>query len=387
MKPKIFFTAIITSLILFLSCQDNAHKENTFRKIAYDIDTLNISVDSTSENFYFTFHNFYKNSNEFIAYYNGHRHSIDIANLDNQKLENIISLDKEGENAVIRPTSIFIISSDSIWIYSNYTQALKLIDAHGRVLKSYNLSNIKTVQGNVGDLLADYNFPLQYDKHTGNLFFYNIYSGDIPKSIASNVVATFNIRSAKLSLLPLGYSDYYISEKGEFGNFWNASLSIVDNKLIYNFQAESGIYTSDLLGNSQSSYKADSKFTKNQVSPYRANEDGERHGIENPTFFRVLYDPYRNLYYRFHWGGIPHKDINGRINTFSDKPLFLMVLDENFNVLHEMKMPEQTYAVYTWFVSSKGLCINSGNAILKNANQEEGKMVIHIYKFKVKNSS
>ncbi len=386
MKKNTFIIYYIFSLLIFCwACQENQKSEKINTTITYGVDTLNIPIDSTSQNFYFIFNHFKRNNSEYLVYFNSYRHSLDIINLDSQKVSNIIFLEKEGNNGIMNPTSVHFQNQDSIFIYSNYNQTLALLNLNGKVYQTYHLGSHKA-KNDIGDLLADHNFPMQYDNKSGNMYFYHVHSGDIPKSISSSIVATFNIHNNQISLLPIKYSANYINEKGQFGNFWNANLSIADNKLIYNFQAESGIYTADLEGNKQNNHEAKSKFTKNQVSAYNPNEDGEKHGIENPAFFRVLHDPYRHLYYRFHWGDIPHKNDKGKLNTFLDKPLFLTVFDEKFNVLEEIKMPEQTYAVYTWFVNSKGLCINSGNAILKNANQEEGKMEIHVYQFETKNS-
>lgn len=348
-------------------------------QLSYQVDTINMTIDSTSNNFYFVFNNFKIMDKEYLARYNGYRHAIDIFDLDSQKLNKIIYLNREGENAVINPSSLYVHTWDSIFIHAN--QKLSLIDSSGKVCKSYKLQTIGSEYG-TGDLLAEHNFPLQYHKNTGNLFFYNVYSGDIPKSIASSLVATFNIRTNKINLLPIKYSDYYISQKGQFGNLWNASLSISEDKLVYNFQAESNIYIADLSGNNIEIYEGQSKFTTNKVALYNPNTDnGEKHGIESPIFFRVLYDSYRKLYYRIHWGNITHIDGNGKTNAFTNKPLFLMIFDEKMNILDEIQLPEQTYSPYTWFVNSYGLCINSGNAILKNANQDEGKLVIHVLKF------
>jgi hypothetical protein len=124
------------------------------------------------------------------------------------------------------------------------------------------------------------------------------------------------------------YRDYYpqrcVNDKGE---------------IVYGFSASDSIYV--LKDEKISRHFCKSTFMTER-HPYPDDSLGhfsflERYDINEPRYIGLIYDPYRNYYYRIVFHAIPFEKPDGMtVNTFADKPFSVMILDENFSVLNEI---------------------------------------------------
>lgn len=78
------------------------------------------------------------------------------------------------------------------------------------------------------------------------------------------------------------------------------------------------------------------------------------HVVNEPIYTNLLYDKYRNIYYRFFRSAIP-ENANCNPCNISDKPLSIMVLSENFNIIDELHFISAPYEERLAFVTNAGL--------------------------------
>jgi Domain of unknown function (DUF4221) len=365
--------------LLVLGCSGNGNKRETAlvggQALEFKIDSLAIPIDSTTGNFYSTFHEFTQNGISYLGNYNSFRHSIDFFDLNNAKLAKVLPLQRNGPDQVDSPRSLWVQNWDSIFLFQSRAK-LTLLDSQGRVSRNFNL-----LSGEVGtdmdDLLSDHNFPLQIVAQKQVAYFYNVPSGNMEKTLITPFVAKLSLKTGKASFIPIYYSDFYRERRGKFGNLWNASATVAGGKIIYNFQAESNIYVYDTATQQVRTVKSPSRYSPNQATSEQV--EAEAHPVENTLFCQVLPDPYRKLYYRFHWGGIPAVAPDGTVRDMTDKPLLLMVFDQDFNLLDEIKLPPATHRPYTWFVNRSGLWLSAAHP--KGKNQSQDLMKLHCFKF------
>lgn len=77
---------------------------------------------------------------------------------------------------------------------------------------------------------------------------------------------------------------------------------------------------------------------------------------KNPSYEGVLYDRWRGLYYRFVL--LPESKNFERMKNYSKKPVSILIMDNEFNILCETRLPENTYFnPFCSFVSPDGLYI------------------------------
>jgi hypothetical protein len=118
-------------------------------------------------------------------------------------------------------------------------------------------------------------------------------------------------------------------------------------KMIYGFSASDTIY---VLKNGKlvSSHECKSKFMTER-RPYPDDSTGhfsflEKYDVTEPRYTGLIFDPYRNYYYRIVHHAIEYEEPGGMtVHTYFDKPWSIMVLDEQFNVLNEIKMDQSRF--------------------------------------------
>lgn len=103
-----------------------------------------------------------------------------------------------------------------------------------------------------------------------------------------------------------------------------------------------------------------------------------RQVVENKSYIRLYYDPFRELYYRFArlpitFDAMLHRDYY----AFDYQPLELSVIDTSFNLVHVSEFPPETYNVFGCFVGPKGLYIPRNNVF--NPELTENELIYDVF--------
>ena len=104
---------------------------------------------------------------------------------------------------------------------------------------------------------------------------------------------------------------------------------------------------------------------------------------ENPRYWHIMYDKYRNVYYRF--AEMPYKLASNEspYDEPKGKEFSVIVLNADFEIIGETKFPGKKYFYKKSFVGREGLYISENN--LENPQFDENKLVFTC--FKIKNAS
>lgn len=120
-------------IVLFTHCTDDKLFKDKYTLVP--IDNVRIEISSNSKNFT-EIQSFESNNTEFIASLNSINNSIEFYNLETQKYFKEIRIDTEGSNAFGRIESFYIISFDSILVFSSGRPKMGLLDGNGVIIKS-----------------------------------------------------------------------------------------------------------------------------------------------------------------------------------------------------------------------------------------------------------
>lgn len=134
-------------------------------------------------------------------------------------------------------------------------------------------------------------------------------------------------------------------------------MTINEADVIISFDEIDSIYVNNRpVASVRSNY-----VTKNREIDITQNDDYNL-GVstENCNYGPLLYDPYKNLYYRMFRFGIHHKNEDGTLNSSRDAQKSIIVTDANFNVLKEIVLPKE-YFIYDSYVTPQGLMIKREN--------------------------
>jgi hypothetical protein len=373
------------SMILLLTfCNQKPHMQDSKNSssISHAVDTLLVPADSTTALDITVYDHFDNGDAEFLFFYNGYSHHLYGFNLSEKKYDYIIPLSRNGQEGVGNIESMHIHSLDSIFVYER--GIVKLLNSEGQVSASHNL--IRSIPDDFGFLLANPWFRLTYLPHTKTILLNNIYGMmNRDKSLQKPFAVYYSLVTRTSEFAPFYYSDYVKAHRGNFGYLWGASIleALDDGTVYYTFPVESKIYKQNVYTSiDYAEVDAPSNFTASTVDPLPAANDrmaASKHLVENPSYYGVLYDEYRQLFYRIHRSG---RELEARDdeNEIRNVNFYITVLDKNLRYIKEVELPKNTYLQYTWFVSRDGLCFNAASPFYRHLTDERN-IEFHVFRF------
>lgn len=268
-----------------------------------------------------------------------------------------IKLHKEGPNGVGGSFFFHYLNQDTILIYNYAMQRLFMVDDKGKVFDKrpikidVNLQPDSLFMG-PGFISARTNNPML--KIGDEILFSGFLPNELKGENKSNrpVLAWYHLKDNKIR-----YSDCYpeIYHKGNWGgsfSYRNPSYTLNDrNELVLSFAADLNIRVSE-LGYAQREYRAGFVSPKPVMDEmiYPGDKD-ERHFFRSISYGCIHYDSVRKLYYRLVTlpleGEIPGK-------RPVHKPLALIILDNDFEMIGYFELPKADYLPNNCFVSSDG---------------------------------
>ena len=159
-------------------------------------------------------------------------------------------------------------------------------------------------------------------------------------------------------ILDIGYSSRY---KNKYWGFSNLIFrKEYEDRYLLGFSADPNIYIFDKINKKTKVYGGKSKFQYPELQPlslkFKNDSNAKlKHLTLSPVYKEILFDAYRRLYYRFLLNGIAEKNNDGSYNGWKDKELILMIFDENFDLIKELKLGKGIYNSSKSFVGNNGL--------------------------------
>ncbi len=348
---RLFLISVPALCLAFSSCSSGS------RKAAADDDhiglttkTLQIpSSDVLNLKSYYLSCTCRKDTSEWLYAYNYKEHALD--RFDLHSLGSMqIPLAVEGASAVVRPISgLYVCSPDSIWVYDAAQKAL-LLDGKGLVLRSVPLAaGLSSGQA----VMIERNYaisttPLYYDAHRRSLLF-GIRDASGPSIVFK--VREYFLDTGRATDMPLPASvDVPHVAEGDYADMSRPNLTFTAEKIVCNYPVESHIYVIDRRSGQTDVFEAPSRYTANKAEPCRSRTDytqWERHRVENPHFYELMYLPASGRYVRLHTAGQMYDASKKLMDQLLEKRFFLTLFDHDFSVLDEEELPAHRYNIFT----------------------------------------
>lgn len=151
---------------------------------------------------------------------------------------------------------------------------------------------------------------------------------------------------------------------------------------IYSFYTDEYIYVTSIDHQQVRKIKVKSKYIdriKNETTP--DNSDANlmvKNTLERAQYGDLIYDKYRNVYYRFAYPQTELDFDNYLQRTFFGRKRFsVIILDKEFNIIGETLFPESIYNSYVFFVHSDGLYISKDYQI--NYDQSDDSLNFQLF--------
>lgn len=347
----LYVSVIFFLCSLFLSCKN----ESSFN-VSVSTDTLTIANTDYKLFYFFTD----SDDKGFLSFYNSSKRRIEIYDWSTKRPFKSVVLPQVDSINIGSLTDYLILSWDSIVLQHNFK--ISIIDTASNVLFGHLINDPfsdffpEILHGNYR-----FSFPMYFDKSTKLLSLHQ-YSGkflsheqqfyDLP------VASGFSFPDKKFSSIRVAWPANY--KYNYYGDAIDVSRTVNAHLHVFSFPANDSIYVFNSLDKSIRKFNCRSKFKNEEVRPLDARFHNDinkkvEHLTINPLYRKILYDPFRDLYYRFFVNSVPLRNNDGTYNTTVDKSLSVIVINKNFEVLDEINLPRHEW--HYSFVTDKGLCL------------------------------
>ena len=381
---------IIPIIIIIVISLDSCHnkqgniinKERNKHRNNYKIEKIMIKEfildDETS--YMIDYFQFIDDKKETLAFINSYNNSLYFFNYTNFKFLKKIKYDKEGQNGVSKTQAFLYLNDDSIFTYSYDSQTLYLTNNNSVVLDKYKLYEEP-------ELMSQLIYPSPYiststplRKRGGQLICMGFISGETRFENKKNrPVGCFIDIENKTITHSINYPTQYTDYNWGGGFTYRMPYYDINNndELIVSFSADHNIQVHSLKNEVTSFYAGSNKIDKiksfSSAKDMPINEDNAWFWyMTNPSYQNIIYDKYKNQYYRI--ARLPKQDftLSERGNM---KPIIIIILDSNFKYIGEVELDMNIrYSLNNCFATKEGLNIQVHT-------NDDDKLTFYVYSF------
>jgi len=369
-KKTILLILLMFFISPFYSCNNKKTNNSkiTIKNIKYSLFKIK---NTYAENTEYRFIDYSKNKNQDILIYNEFSNELEFYNIKQLKITSHLKIDslitKYGDL-----NSLNYYNNDTIFLLLE--NGLLLCDNKGKIKDTYstevNYKSKKYFISNTGY------YNITYNPKEKKLFL-PIYSFDFAFNskafFQEPICAIYNLNNRTFQFSNAYYSDLY--KTNYFGYASDISHTIDINYLHYfNFPTDDNIYVYDFEKNKLKiiNCRSKNKGIESEGIEFSTNSN-ERAGLDciitNPLYDNLVYDPFKNLFYRFFYKELKIKNEKGMYNTYDDKNEYLMIFDNELNIITEFLLPKNLFNSSVSIPTPAGLLISSSN--YKNINHDK----------------
>jgi hypothetical protein len=331
----------------------------TDKKIVLAIDSLTINhtkalqlyTDSANQE-YLCYANVHKSKNQLLIF-----------DLQKQTLSKRIDLATEGPHGVGSMSNFYLKDWATLYVTSYSTQFVGVVDEVGQLKHKINYS-LTTQQEAVFPSITDYHNPILFEKDKillpilpdGNWTYMS--QADLDKK---RICVQIDSKTKEVRYLPLTFpKDYWVEGKKDpiFSR-----VKAADN-YVYSFLGDNHLYVTKDHKKTEKYFAGSAFFQKVAPHPKNMNqvEDYIRFMSQNAYYDYLMYDAYREVFYRFVSLGAELKP-NDNIEQIAAYPpqVSIIIIDKNFKKIGETKLPPSRFLVSNAFVSKDGLYISENH--------------------------
>ena len=367
-------TPILLIIFFIIGCNGSESQSNSLALISKRI--IEIPLDEYSSSSWWTMQYLNIGHEEYLVFQDrikSKEKKIHFSHINDHRKSFDVNVSIEGPNGVGHLDSFIVKNLDSIFVLNQYAYRLYMIDTSGSVSDIFPLIGENNIEASEITYLP---FPLPsspiVDLGTKLLFparpDVNMLENYTPEKYKTGIL--LNLITKKFSY-NLDFPESYINS-----GYWGMQLEVPsftvnfkDSLIVQSFPIEERVIVYDFELNKvispilfQQHYKG--KF-HSLAAPTMDPEIYFPHILSNPNNKSILFDPYRELYYRIFSEAYPEEVVEKRRNTnfrqsegIKEYPnRKIMVFDREFNELGVIELDKEKYWVDFIKVVKEGILV------------------------------
>jgi hypothetical protein len=274
----------------------------------------------------------------------------------NGNLFHTIKYEAKGPNGIEGLRGFFFVDFDTIYTFPGIPWYFFHTDSSGQVIKKMDITNLKVDSG-PACINDDFYFnPNEMVKKNNNLYLPTyLYDYNLENEIVNySTGIIYDTKTDQSEFSPYHYPPIdptqYMHSRTHGNNRWVYSFSNLNKLFLFNMNKKS------------QSRQCKSRYAPDKIPKYQTNPDIEKevhNTVTNPSYYGILFDKYKKIYYRLFYPGI-EVDKNTELSKYfslieSPKLFSVIILNENLEVIGETLMPEDSYNPYMNFINKDGL--------------------------------
>ena len=373
MKNSILILCLLLSV---LSCSRKTEINSDAYKLVETDTHLSFPLDDRTIIYTYSLQAFTDaDGKEYLVFQHENYREILFYDMQTQQFIKKISCEREGAEAVRRFSGFYVRNMNEIYVTHASHDGISVIDGEGKLIRYFEN---KTKEGEIIDTYVAVTLLLirEFDSKLYIPLGINWKAGSEVRLQKSNLCATIDLTNGDIHALPLSYFDV-LGKEDENMITMNHTTCTNGTNFVYSFNEDENIYVTDLSHTKGRKIKVKSKYLPTvtfQPQKFTSDGSGICEDINKARYLSLIYDPYRNVYYRI--AHLKTELENGadclELMGFGGIAFSVIILNEDFQIIGETRLPDYHYNPRLFFVREDGLYISESHFM--NPDFDENKL-------------
>lgn len=363
----LLFVFLLAIVFACESVKNNAQEEQLSGAMLVQTGNIVFKADSVTSyrNSYYDVISY--DGKECLGLVNKNDNSLRFYNIQNKKQIKKIEFPREGPQGLTDLRAFIYRNPDSLFVFDNYGKKVLLVDFNGNLKKEYSIENEKgeRLYAFARRLLSMETRPV-FVKNKIYMYGFKKYNLFNPSELFEecDLEIEIDLEKETFRYIPIRYPDIY--HENSYFITYSRTFDFTKNEFILSFGIDENIWTFNPEDLAKEKFSAKSQHI-GKISPIdeTALKSGagsiEQYVVETPAYGLLIYDKYRDVYYRFAYHGVAFKNSDREFNTIENSSFSIVVLDKKKKKIGETYFEKEKYDFHGSFVASDGLYISTAN--------------------------
>ncbi|WP_209330292.1 DUF4221 family protein [Lunatimonas salinarum] len=355
------FCFLFAAYILLAACGSAIQEQAVPDKVLQNAENkLRIPLDDQTGNFSYGL-GYLDGEKSYLFNIQSPRNEIQVYDMDRKELAKTLKFDVEGSQGVGTVFGFHVHSADSIFLFTTHPGSIYLTDIDQSYLSTISFTSPEGYSGPQVRSSFFNSYPIiRGDKILAKVVAPGNIKDTEEKVLSKQVLSIeLDMNSGDTELTSHKYPQGYLSDGLRVPYY---SMAASPDQVVYSFLADHNLYAASSAGDLLDAIPAKSRFfpeTFPTLSRTAERDEVLRYMFTEPRYGLLLYDPYREVFYRFCFPKIEieSEEELEQLRGFA-KDFSIMILDRNLQVLGETRFKGYNYVTENVFVAKEGLYIS-----------------------------